>query len=256
MIGLEVALTGADFKTAKAQVFRLVGRIEPEYRPNGTRPNGYLAGAASTKPTGTAGGWREIARYPYVDRDGRLLFEVIRYQKPDGDKGFRQCRPNGNGGIAWNLDGVAHVPFRLPNVLKAEVVYLAEGEKDVHTLEGWGLVASCNPGGSGNSHLYAEWTDYFRDRHIVILPHNDEPGRKHAATVVAALLSVATSVRIVELPGLPAKGDVTDWRDAGGTFEQFRELVEAAKPMDAAALSELRAQLGTGGRTNRAGGRT
>ena len=48
----------------------------------------------------------------------------------------------------------------------------------------------------------------------------------------------------MELPGLPAKGDVTDWRDAGGTFERFRELTEAAAPMDAAALSELRARWG------------
>ena len=144
----------------------------------------------------------------------------------------------------WNLDGIERVPYRLPKLLNAETVYLPEGEKDVHTLEGWGLVASCNPGGSGNSHLYAGWADYFRGRHIVILPDNDEPGRKHAAAVAAALLSVAASVRIVELPGLPAKGDVTDWRDAGGTFERFRELTEAAAPMDAAALSELRARWG------------
>ena len=101
---------------------------------------------------------------------------------------------------------------------------LPEGKKDVHTLEPWGLVASCNPGGSGNSHLYAGWADSFRGRHIVILPDNDEPGRKHAAAVAAALLTVATSVRMVELPGLPAKGDVADWRDAGGTFERYREI--------------------------------
>ena len=29
IIDLEMALTGADFKTAKAEVFRLLGRIEP-----------------------------------------------------------------------------------------------------------------------------------------------------------------------------------------------------------------------------------
>jgi hypothetical protein len=94
-------------------------------------------------------------------------------------------------------------------VLKADAVYLPEGEKDVHTLEAWVLVASCNPGGAGNSHFYGEWAVYFRGRHIVILPDNDEPGRKHGAAVAAALLSVAASVRIVELPGLPEKGDVT-----------------------------------------------
>ena len=299
ILELEAALTGGDFPTRKAEVFRLVGRIESEYRHNGTRTNGNSAGTAptkTTKSTNTACGWREMARYPYVDRDGTLLFEVIRYLKPDGTKTFIQVRPSGveaagttdpertggveAGGIVVGLDAGKYlpddraaratgkttwkraadytdydgaeyrfracprVPYRLPKLLNAETVYLPEGEKDVHTLEAWGLVASCNPGGSGNSTLYAGWADYFQGRHIVILPDNDEPGRKHAAAVAAALLSVAASVRIVELPGLPAKGDVTDWRDAGGTFERFRELTEAAAPMDTAALSELRARWG------------
>src|ERR1022692_950591 len=49
---------------------------------NGTRTNGNSAGTAPTKPskpTSTAGGWLEIACYPYMGRDGSLLFEVIRY---------------------------------------------------------------------------------------------------------------------------------------------------------------------------------
>jgi len=299
ILELEAALTGGDFPTRKAEVFRLVGRIEPDYRHNGTRTNGSSAGTAptkTTKSTHTAGGWREVARYPYVDRDGCLLFEVVRYLKPDGTKTFIQVRPSGveaagttdpertggveAGGIVVGLDAGKYlpddraaratgkttwkraadytdydgaeyrfrvcprVPYRLPKVLNAEAVYLPEGEKDVHTLEGWGLVASCNPGGSGNSTLYAGWTDYFRGRHVVILPDNDGPGRKHAAAVAAALLNTAASVRIMELPGLAAKGDVTDWRDAGGTFERFRELTEAAAPMDAAALSGLRVRWG------------
>jgi putative DNA primase/helicase len=242
ILELEEALKGGGFPTRKAEVLRLVGRTEPEYRHYGTRTNGISAGTSPTKPTkpaGTAGSWREIARYPYVGRDGSLLFEVIRYLKPDGGKTFKQGRPDGSGGILWNLDAIERVPYRLPKLLSAETVFLPEGERDVHTLEGWGLVASCNPGGSGNSHLYAGWADYFRNRHVVILPDNDGPGRKHAAVVAAALLSLASSVRIVELPGLPAKGDVTNWRDAGGTLEGFRELANAAAPMDAAALSEL-----------------
>ncbi len=299
ILDLEAALSGGDFPTRKAEVFRLVGRIEPEYGHTGTRANGNSAGTAPTKTTkssSTAGGWREVARYPYLDRDGSLLFEVVRYLKPDGTKTFIQVRPSGveaagttdpertggveAGGIVVGLDAGKYlpddraaratgkttwkraadytdydgaeyrfracprVPYRLPKLLNAEAVYLPEGEKDVHTLEGWGLVASCNPGGSGNSSLYAGWADYFRGRHIVILPDNDGPGRKHAAAVAAALLSAAASVRIVELPGWPAKGDVTDWRDAGGTFERFRELTDAAAPMDAAALSELRVRWG------------
>jgi len=253
LFDLEEALTGGDFPIRKTEVFRLVGRDEPERRQNGTRTNRIPAGTAPSKPskpTGTAGGLREVARYPYVDRDGKLLFEVVRYLKSDGVKGFRQCRPNGKGGVVWNLEGAQRVPYRLPELLKAETVYLSEGEKDVHTLEAWGLVASCNPGGAGSGHLYAAWPDYFQGRHIVILPDNDEPGRKHAAAVAAALLSVAASVRILELPGLPARGDVTDWRDAGGTFERLCKLTEAAAPINAAALAELRARWGLAGETS------
>jgi hypothetical protein len=299
MLELEAALSGGDFPNRKAEVFRLVGRIGPEYRRHGTRTNGNSAGTPPTKTTistNTAGGWREMARYPYVDRGGNLLFEVIRYLKQDVTKTFIQVRPSGveaagttdpertggveAGGIVVGLEegkylpdpkaaratgkptwkraanhtdydsaeyhfrACPRVPYQLPKLLNAETVYLPEGEKDVHTLESWGLVASCNPGGSGNSTLYAGWADYFRGRHIVILPDNDAPGRKHAAAVAADLLGVGASVRIVELRGLPAKGDVSDWRDAGGTFEQFHELTEAALVMDAVALSELRARWG------------
>src|ERR1022692_1898336 len=76
ILELEEALTGGDFPTRKAEAFRLVGRIEPEHRQHSARTNGNSAGTAHTKntiSTGTAGGWREIARYPYADRDGTLL---------------------------------------------------------------------------------------------------------------------------------------------------------------------------------------
>jgi putative DNA primase/helicase len=294
ILDLEEALNGGDFPTRQAEVFRLVGRIEPEYHRHGARTNGNSARMAPTKPTKptSTGKWREIERYPYVDRDGQLVFEVVRYLKPDGTKTFIQMRPSGveaagttdsrrdggvpTGGIvlglsegiylfdlaakgrtgkptwkkandqAKNYKGMEYrfgdcprVPYRLPRVLSSEVVYLPEGERDVATLESWGLVASCNPGGSGGSALYAEWLDYFRGKHLVILPDNDRPGRQHAASVAAALFGSAASVRILELPGLPPKGDITDWRDAGGTAEQLQDLLRGVLPLDAEALSDL-----------------
>lgn len=93
ILTLEEALSGGDFSARKAEVFRLVGRIEPEYRQSGSHTNGDLAGMTPTKPT--KGRWREIARYGYVDCDGNLLFEVVRYLKPDGTKTFTQVRPSG-----------------------------------------------------------------------------------------------------------------------------------------------------------------
>jgi putative DNA primase/helicase len=144
-----------------------------------------------------------------------------------------------NGSEAW-FGECPRVPYRLRKILGCDTVYLVEGEKDVQTLESLGIVASCNPGGCGSGHLYFKWAEYFRSRHIVIIPDNDTPGRKHAATVSQALLSIAASVKIVELPGLAAKQDVTDWRDRGGTIERLRELVESVNPIDEASLSAFR----------------
>jgi putative DNA primase/helicase len=48
----------------------------------------------------------------------------------------------------------------------------------------------------------------------------------------------------VELPGLPAKGDVTDWKEAGGTREQFLALLGEVAPLDAAGLAALKDRWG------------
>lgn len=284
ILELEAALTGGDFRTRKAEVFKLVGRTEPQqrpYRPPNTTETTFRKLASS---------WREIDRYSYLNRDGTLLFEVVRYLKPDGSRSFVQIRPLGvemAGTTLQKRDGIAaggsvvgleagiyrndprstrasgkpswkraadqtvidgselffrecpRVPYRLPKLLTAETVYLPEGEKDVHTLEDWGLVASCNPGGAGGTRWYAKWGDYFSGRHIVILPDNDGAGRKHAIGVAAFLIGVTASVRILDLPDLPEKADVTDWRNSGGTCDRLRELAEAAAPLDTEALAAL-----------------
>ena len=47
---LDVALTCDGFPTRKAEVFRLVGRVELDYRHDGARTNGNTAGMAPSKP--------------------------------------------------------------------------------------------------------------------------------------------------------------------------------------------------------------
>ncbi len=166
-----------------------------------------------------------IASYPYLDEAGELLFVVERRE----DKGFIQKRPDGNGGWDWNLNGTRRVPYRLPKVIEAtEVgrpVFIVEGEKDVHALEELGLTATCNPGGAGKWH--PEWCAYFDGAPVYVLPDNDEPGRAHARAVAASLLWVAEPVKVIELPGLEDKGDVSDWLEAGGTRSEL-ECVSAA----------------------------
>jgi hypothetical protein len=80
----------------------------------------------------------------------------------------------------------------------------------------------------------------LRGRHVVILPDNDEPGRKHSEQVASSLHNIAASVRIVTLPDLPPKGDVCGWLNAGGTLEQLQRIVEEANSISSSDSSILK----------------
>lgn len=170
---------------------------------------------------------RVVVTYDYRDERGELLYQVVRFEP----KTFRQRRPDASKPSGWlnSLGDVRRVLYRLPELLAsdpAEVVYVVEGEKDADRLRSLGLVATSNAGGAGK--WRAEYCDAMQGRPVVLLPDNDEPGRKHADAVARMLDGVAASVRIVALPQLPAKGDVSDWLDAGGTTDQLAELIKAA----------------------------
>ncbi len=171
---------------------------------------------------------RIVATYDYTDERGRVLFQVVRLEPKD----FRQRRPDGAGGWTWNLDGVRRVPYRLPGVLAAvargETVYIVEGEKDADALAALGLMATTNPGGVGK--WRPEYNEYFRGANVVILPDNDPPGRQHVEEVARTLHGAAAEVKVLHLPGLPPKGDVSDWLAAGGTREDLERLVAACPP--------------------------
>jgi hypothetical protein len=64
----------------------------------------------------------------------------------------------------------------------------------------------------------------------VILPDNDEVGREHAphGRGEACATPARPSVKMVELPGLPEHGDVSDWLGAGHTADELRALVAKA----------------------------
>ena len=167
-----------------------------------------------------------VATYPYRAESGSLLFEVVRF----APKKFKQRRPDGRGGWTWSLGDLRRVLYRLPELVAAKpeaTVYLVEGERDVASLEALGLLATTTAGGAGK--WRSEYGEALRGRRVVILPDNDEAGRKHAEQVARALTGVAGGVCVVDLPGLPAKGDVTDWIAAGGTPDKLRELVERVR---------------------------
>lgn len=180
---------------------------------------------------------RIVATYPYTDERGELLYQVLRYEPKD----FRQRRPDPNreGAWLWSLQGVRRVLYRFPEVAAAVAenrgVFLVEGEKDADALARLGIVATTNAGGADK--WSADYTEALSGAHVVILPDNDDAGRKHARRAGADLDGRAKTLRVLELPGLPPKGDVSDWLKVGGTAEELRTLARTAP-----AWSEWNAQ--------------
>jgi len=162
------------------------------------------------------------------------LYQVVRLKPKD----FRQRTPAAGGGWEWKLGTVRRVPYRLPELISAdpgEWVFIVEGERDVDGLRDRGLVATTNCGGAGK--WRPEYNEYLRGRRVAILPDNDPPGRDHAAQVEAGLRGIAAEIKVVELPGLPEHGDVSDWLDAGNTVEDLRRLVDQAERKQATAIA-------------------
>ena len=202
-----------------------------ERRPEPDRPAPQTAGAGL--PPGVPAQARLAATYQYTDAADRMIFEVCRFEwiaeAGKREKTFRQRRPGDRpGSWIWSTKGIRQVPYRLTEVIEAvsreTMVFIVEGEKDADNLAKLGIPATCNAMGAGK--WPEELSEHFRKANVVIVPDNDEPGRKHRDLVARALLDVGATVRVLDLPNLPDKGDVTDWLDAGGSVDQLYDLVE------------------------------
>jgi hypothetical protein len=163
---------------------------------------------------------KPVATYRYEDTDGVHVMDVVRF-KP---KGFRPRRPDGE----WTLKGVTRVPYRLPELLsgikEGREVLILEGEKDCDNAESLGLVATTFAGGAGK--WLEEYSKWFQKAKVICIPDNDDAGRKGMDRIASKILKVAQSVRWLELPDIPEKGDFSDWiKIEGNDLEKFNVLI-------------------------------
>lgn len=159
---------------------------------------------------------RIVSEYDYVDEDGQLLYQALRYEPKD----FRQ-RAWVDGKWVWSIKGVRRVLYRLPEVLAAvaegRTVYVCEGEKDVEAARSIGLTATCNAMGADNgtgSKWFPEFGKILMGADVVVVPDQDDAGIRHAEWVISTLQGSAKSVKVVN----PTSGkDLADWITAGAT---------------------------------------
>ncbi|MFD7003952.1 toprim domain-containing protein [Streptomyces mirabilis] len=149
-------------------------------------------------------GHKRVAQYDYRNENGAVVHGVTRCDH----KCFAQWRPDDTtrSGRRWSLNDkqgnrlVAVVPYRLPELLAAKesdrVIWIAEGEKDVHALVDHGLVATCNAAGAGK--WTAEHAAYLEGADVTIVADRDAKGREHATAVVESLRGLARSVYVVQ----------------------------------------------------------
>jgi len=166
-----------------------------------------------------------LPTYFYTDEKGKIIFGIVRTPQ----KQFMAVHLDGDG-WAYGMGGVNPTIYNLPKVIdavnKGELVFVVEGEKDADNMAKVGLTATTNPFGAGKWH--AEYSNYLKNADVVIIPDNDDVGRKHAEQVAQSLVGKAKSIKILELPNLPPKGDVSDWLGVGGTKEELLKLAEQA----------------------------
>ena len=136
-----------------------------------------------------------VCAYDYRDTDGKLLFQICR-KDPKSD--FPVRRPDGRGDWIWNAQGVPRVLYRLSELTKAELVCIAEGEKDCDNLAKLGFVSTTNPFGAGK--WRDEYSEPFRNKDVVIFGDADEPGQAHVEEVIESLASKAKSIKPMQLP--------------------------------------------------------
>lgn len=133
--------------------------------------------------------------------------------------------------------GCAPLPYRLKDIQQSGGFCIVEGEKDADNLAAIGIPATTLDAGA-DSPIAPKLIEAATGKEIVLIPDNDPPGRKYADRIGAALVSVATSVKILLVPGLAEKQDVSDWlKIPGNGKEQLLELIRSAPEWTPAVIT-------------------
>jgi Protein of unknown function (DUF3631) len=215
------SFSGDDWQECRAYVRTKLGL--PEFKKDGKKNGGKT--------------WTVISEHIYYDEHGERFLKVRKCLDPNGKKQYPQLHWDGNGWAKGKRKG-PKIPYRLPQLLAAPVtatVYFCEGEKDADNLTKQNFVATTASEGAAVKWA-PELTKYFKDRHVVVLPDADEPGRKHAQKVAKAINGVAASLKVIDLfPERNDGSDVSNWLETDRVGAKFIKTCKEAPYWEAGA---------------------
>lgn len=165
--------------------------------------------------------------YYYTNpKTNRIDLCVIRYIGQDGKKSFSQVVPYGSGFVKQ----APAKPWPLYNRAKlqdAEIVIVVEGEKCVHALLDYDIVATTSPCGAGK----AEHTDWsmLAGKRVILWPDNDANGIAHMKQVAKILEKISPAPQVSWLDPssllLEEKEDVADFVKQTASSDRSRECI-------------------------------
>lgn len=158
--------------------------------------------------------------YRYGDRLKKIRF--YKWTNGKWQKSFCWQHKDNNGSWQKGRGGINPPLYNqeiLSNTAAYNTVYIVEGEKDADTMtDKVGLLAVSAPDGATKGSKGKKWdsrfNSLFTDLNVAIIPDNDEAGKNFASLVANELLTVAHSVKVLDLctewENLKEKGDITD----------------------------------------------
>lgn len=168
--------------------------------------------------------------YYYETQRGERLWRVVRTERPDGSKTFKQERFENGGWVAGLLpdpnDGKKAIPVpynacALKATLGLIEIYVVEGEKcadalnELFRLAGTRRVATTLAGGSSQASRWRLFVSGLPRVPVVVLGDDDKPGRKAVDETLEAFRNAGFDVRSKIFDAPPtfrgAGYDVADW---------------------------------------------
>lgn len=171
---------------------------------------------------------RIVDHYDYTDEKGRYLYTKLRYLVDDDPhKHMRFIRKHGNdyfdGKDSLHPDPVL---YNLPNLIYAVKngfpVFYVEGEKDVKTLEAFGMTATT---AGGVDDWKKDFAHYFTGAKLTIFTDNDDPGEQLGEQIMKDVKKYVFCSRIIKT-STKEKGDVTDYLADEGDIEDLQDMLE------------------------------